>query len=187
MTAQECRRRPCSRNFVTSLGATTMKVDQWVRALPVIAAGLLSACGNLGGSGMPSRTGAPPPSYARPGATIYPDKVYGNTDAYKVEVARHIVQSNLEGTFEGQLPPILPAIVVLRVSVDRDGMLREVFVQRSRDDHASAVALAAIHRAGMLPKPGSLIPGAQDALEFSETFLFNHDYRFQIRSLAGPQ
>lgn len=163
-----------------------MKIVQWVRAAPVIAAGLLSACGNPGKADKPWRT-APQPHSSTGQATVYPDKVCGNTDAYKVEVARHIVQSNLEGTFEGRLPPILPAIVVLRVSVDRDGMLREVVVQRSRNDRASAVALAAIHRAGMLPKPGNLIPGAQDGLEFSETFLFNHDYRFQIRSLAGPQ
>jgi protein TonB len=61
-----------------------------------------------------------------------------------------------------------------------------VEVQRSRDDNASRLAVDSMRRSGPLPRPAKLIAGG-DALTFSETFLFNDQYRFQLRSLAGPQ
>jgi protein TonB len=108
-------------------------------------------------------------------------------EAYKSNVARHIMRNNTEHTFSGRLPPMLPAIVVLRITVDKDGNLTRVIVQRSRDDDASAVALASMERSGPLPKPVDLAMDAEDSLTFLETFLFNADYRFQLRTLAGPQ
>ena len=108
-------------------------------------------------------------------------------DAYKAEVAQHVMRRNSERTFSGRLPPMLPAIVVLNITVDEDGELSEVEVQRSRDDDASAVAVASMRRSGPLPKPARLLAGNMRKLTFSETFLFDHQYRFQLRSLAGPQ
>jgi len=108
-------------------------------------------------------------------------------DAYKAEVAQHVMRRNSGQTFSGRLPPMLPAIVVLNITVDKDGELEDVVVQRSRNDDASKVALASMRRSGPLPKPASLLAANMRALTFSETFLFDHQYRFQLRSLAGPQ
>jgi periplasmic protein TonB len=108
-------------------------------------------------------------------------------DAYKAEVAQHVMRRNSEQTFSGRLPPMLPAIVVLNITVDEDGELEDVAVQRSRDDDASKVAVASMRRSGPLPPPTSLLAGSMRKLTFSETFLFDHQYRFQLRSLAGPQ
>jgi protein TonB len=108
-------------------------------------------------------------------------------DAYKAEVAQHVMRHNSGQTFSGRLPPMLPAIVVLNITVDEDGELQDVAVQRSRDPDASEVALASIRRSGPLPKPAKLLATHMRALTFSETFLFNDQYRFQLRSLAGPQ
>jgi protein TonB len=107
-------------------------------------------------------------------------------DDYKTLVARHVLKHNLEHSYDGTLPPLLPAIVVLQITVDRDGQLQEVEVQRSRDPSASEVALASLRRSAPLPRPQKL---AQQGgkLTFSETFLFADDQRYQIRSLAGPQ
>lgn len=107
--------------------------------------------------------------------------------AYKETVAAHVVRHNPAQVFEGPLPLMLPAIVVLRMKVDREGRLTSVAVQRARDAQAARVALASVARAGRLPAPGALIGRAASSFEFSETFLFDHDYRFQLRSLAGPQ
>ena len=107
--------------------------------------------------------------------------------AYKANVARHIMGRNPEHVFEGQLPPMLPAIVVLNITVDRDGRLTEVQVQRSRDPGASQVALASLRRSGPLPRPDGLVARHADLTTFSETFLFGERYRFQLRTLAGPQ
>lgn len=108
-------------------------------------------------------------------------------DAYKTAVAQHVVAHNPAHTFFGRLPPMLPAIVVLNITVDRTGQVTRVVVQRSRDPDASKVALASLERSGMLPAPQHLIASNMASLTFSETFLFDDAYRFQLRSIAGPQ
>jgi protein TonB len=108
-------------------------------------------------------------------------------DAYKTQVAYHVMRQNPNQTFSGKLPPMLPAIVVLNITVDKDGRVKDVEVQRSRDPDASRVAVDSMRRSGPLPKPAKLLANNADALTFSETFLFNDQYRFQLRSVAGPQ
>lgn len=108
-------------------------------------------------------------------------------DIYKVGVARHILRSNLGYTFDGHLPPMLPAVVVLRLSVDRTGKPTDVLVQRSRDNLATQIAVASIQRSGNFPLPCALIAANLGTVTFSETFLFNGQYQFQLRSLADPQ
>lgn len=110
-----------------------------------------------------------------------------SVDAYKKAAAYRVASANLGSTFEGRLPPMLPAIVVLRISVDKTGTVTDVQVQRSRDANASQIAMASIHRTGNFPFPCGLIKDENGALSFSETFLFNDQYQFQLRSLAGPQ
>jgi protein TonB len=82
---------------------------------------------------------------------------------------------------------MLPAIVVLRITVDDTGRMTDVWVQRSIDDEASRVAVASMRRVGTLPRPLNLATGPGRSLSFSETFLFNDDYRYQIRTLAPIQ
>jgi protein TonB len=108
-------------------------------------------------------------------------------DAYKAEVAQHVMRANPGQTFSGRLPPMLPAIVVVNITVGEDGEMQDVVVQRSRDPSASEVALASMRRTGKLPRPSHLLGANMGALTFSETFLFDDQYRFQLRSLAGPQ
>lgn len=107
-------------------------------------------------------------------------------DAYKKQVAYHVMERNPQQTFSGKLPEMLPAIVVVNVTVDKDGEVKDVQVQRSRDPDASRVAVDSMKRSGPLPRPVKLLANS-DSLTFSETFLFNDQYQFQLRSLAGPQ
>ncbi|MFS2017559.1 TonB family protein [Massilia sp. CT11-108] len=102
-------------------------------------------------------------------------------DDYKTQVAHHVADHNPERAWTGTLPPMLPAIVVLEITVDRDGQLADVAVQRSRNPDASEIALASVRRSSPLPPP----PAGR--LTFSETFLFADSERYQLRSLAGPQ
>ena len=102
-------------------------------------------------------------------------------------MARHIVQRNADRIFSGRLPPMLPAIVVVNITVDGDGQLTDVQVQRARDANAARIALASMLRSGPLPRPHGLLAANSRAMTFSETFLFDWDYRFQLRTLAGPQ
>ena len=107
-------------------------------------------------------------------------------DDYKTRVARHVVERNPERIYAGTLPPMLPAIVVLEITVDRDGQLADVAVQRSRNPDASQIALASVRRSSPLPPPQQLAR-ATGRLTFSETFLFADSERYQLRSLAEPQ
>jgi protein TonB len=120
----------------------------------------------------------------RPSAPTAPTPA--GLDDYKTRVARHVAEHNPDHVYAGTLPPMLPAIVVLEITVDRDGRLADVEVQRSRDPDASEIALTSVRRSSPLPPPQQL---AQDTgrLTFSETFLFADGERYQLRSLAGPQ
>jgi len=145
---------------------------------------VLAACGTS------TPPPAPPPvaqSAAIPQAPVPAPAPTRTLDAYKAVVAHHVMQRNPERIFEGELPPMLPAVVVLNITVDREGQLTDVQVQRSRDQGASEVALASLRRSGPLPPPDGLGPQHADLMTFSETFLFGERYRFQIRTLAGPQ
>lgn len=161
-------------------------------AVPVslcLSALTLAACQLLA----PQRTPAPPPAPAP--LQSAPAAVRGaeapmvklSLDEYKRLVASQIQHDNPDRIFNGRLPPMLPAIVVLGIRVDQDGAVKEVVVQRSRDAEASAIAMSAVKHCGMLPKPRQLLREGGTSLEFSETFLFNEQYRFQLRTLAGVQ
>jgi protein TonB len=159
-------------------------------SLPVLVS--LSACSGPDMAGGPAMVPAPveriDTPYAYPPTPVAPpaDPAPMGLDDYKTQVARHVIEHNPEHNFDGILPPLLPAIVVLRITVDRDGQVQDVFVQRSRDPGASAIALDSLRRSAPLPPPRALAEGP-DGLTFSETFLFADSDRFQLRSLAPPQ
>jgi protein TonB len=151
---------------------------------------LLAACVQQP-TAVPSKIGqagwrAPAPTVAR-GAAPSQHTSFASLEAYKSDVAEQIMRYNGAHTFSGKLPPMLPAVVVLSITVDNDGRMTRVAVQRSRDNDASKVALASMQRTGALPKPLNLANGPGKSLTFSETFLFNSDYRFQLRTLAPTQ
>jgi protein TonB len=160
------------------------RLARW--AFSGLAALLLAACQNPPPHRItvaaPARRVAPPES--KTAATA----IARNIDDYKMQVAGQILAANPAIIFSGRLPPMLPAIVVVDISVNRDGELASVEVKRSRDGEASKVALAAVKRVGApFPKPQHLMLRGHKTLDFSETFLFDHQYHFQLRSLAGPQ
>ncbi|MED5597351.1 hypothetical protein [Janthinobacterium sp. P210006] len=147
-------------------------------AITVLAATvLLSACQH-----------APPPAAQAPPRAQAAIQLAASIDAYKALVAQQIMAANGAYTFSGSLPPMLPAIVVLDLSVGPDGELKSVHVHRSRDSEASAAALAAVRRVPTLfPPAAHLMHSRARTFDFSETFLFNEQYRFQLRTLSGPQ
>ena len=162
-------------------------MNRWAAHVSLgMAALLLAACQKAPPRAPPAPEMAPPhvsaaptvPQRAEPGASI---------DDYKMLVATQIMHTNPALVFSGRLPPMLPAIVVLTISVDQDGALSHVVVQRSRDSEASKVALAAVEHGVPYPKPMHLLRRGHKTLDFSETFLFGDEYHFKLRTLAGPQ
>jgi periplasmic protein TonB len=132
----------------------------------------------------------PPPVTRAPAPAPLPapsSREAANLSDYKIQVAQHIAAANPRLIFYGSLPPMLPAIVVLDFTIDSNGNIGNLRVHRSRDEDASSIAMNAVRQAEPLPRPGSLLRGSHRALAVTETFLFNRDYQFQLRTLAGPQ
>ncbi|MFZ4875916.1 hypothetical protein ACL9RI_12580 [Janthinobacterium sp. Mn2066] len=156
-------------------------------AIPFAIVMALAACQKAPEPAAPAPASAPA-TPSPPVAAPEPEPPADTIAAYKLLVARQIVAANPDSTFDGPLPAMLPAIVVLDLSIGRDGTLKKVRVHRSRDSEASAVALAAVHRVTeAFPPTAQLMRKRDKTLDFSETFLFNERYQFQLRTLSGPQ
>ena len=145
-------------------------------------AALLAACA------APDLDGLPPATAAGPG--VQPAAVAGArptgrardwTD-YKLRAARRIHEASPGETFAGPLPDPLQSIPVLQVHLNRDGSVRDISVLRTprQSPQTLEMAMRAIRRAapfepvGHLPRPW----------QFNETFLYNDDFKFQLRTLV---
>ncbi|MBK1889027.1 TonB family protein [Undibacterium sp. 14-3-2] len=108
-------------------------------------------------------------------------------DAYKAEVAHRISHLHRQQVYSENPQPLLRSVVVVRYSVNADGSLINAQIQRSNKDHETEkTALASLKNSAPLPKPHPQLLRS-GRLEVSETWLFNDDGRFQIRSIALPQ
>ena len=106
---------------------------------------------------------------------------------YKEEIAHRISETSSTKIFVERPQALLRSVIVLKFVVDTNGKLVRSEIARSNRDRASeATALASLRAAAPFPKPGAhLLRNGQ--IELSETWLFNNDGRFQLRSIALPQ
>jgi protein TonB len=108
-------------------------------------------------------------------------------DAYKKHVAEHIHAKNSRERADS-LPPILKSVVVLNISIDRDGKPVHVAVMRSNGHKdVEQIAIRSVHRAGPLPAPSAELLGNRETVSFVETWLFRPDGHYQVRSVAENQ
>ena len=131
---------------------------------------------------------APAPAPAPAPAAAAPDRPGLKTDDYRKEIAYAIVRANADGVFSGKLPPLLRSVVVVQVSIDDRGMPARVTLFRSNGfEELSRSAIAAIYRAAPYPIPGRSLLGGASTFDFTESFLFRADGRFQVRTIAEEQ
>jgi protein TonB len=161
------------------------------RTLAILAAGWLSAC-SLQHNAAPEPAVAPAaptpaaPVGAEPELATPASKAW-TLNGYKKDAALWISNVNRKSLFEGVPPPILKSVVVLLISIDADGQPRQVKVLRSNGyTDLEKIAVQSVHRAAPLPHPNRLIV-RRGGVEYTETWLFRDDGRFQIRTLAEPQ
>ena len=157
-----------------------------------LAALLAGGCGGGGGGGSRPVDVAVPPApvpdaaaIARPRGLPTPgDSAARNLADYKVEVANRLYQGNAAQVFSGTPPHNLRSVVVLSVTLDAAGAVKSVAVFRDNgDDETRNAAVASVHRAAPYPRPArGILRSGQ--VQFTESWLFRDDARFQLRTLA---
>jgi protein TonB len=109
-----------------------------------------------------------------------------NIDDYKKHVAAHVIKVSKHELAES-LPPILKSVVVLDITVDKDGNLSRVALWRSNGyEDLEKIAIESVKRAGKLPAPSPEVLKGQESVRFLETWLFRHDGRYHVRSAVPP-
>lgn len=111
----------------------------------------------------------------------------GTFDGYKRDLAQRISQVNSTKVYAGRPQALLRSVVVVKYVVDaRGNLVRSEILRSNRDRTTESIALASVKSTAPFPKP---LPHLlrQGRLEISETWLFNSDGRFQLRTIAEPQ
>jgi protein TonB len=160
---------------------------------------ILLAVGVLGGCAAPSSNGPREPSIGLIGPTgpttevekveTRPDgtSVAGTFEGYKRDLAQRITQVNSTKVYTGRPQALLRSVVVVKYVVDSHGQLvRSELLRSNRDSATEATALTSLRNTAPFPKP---LPHllSHGRLEIAETWLFNSDGRFQLRTIAEPQ
>lgn len=163
-------------------------MDRRLLALGATCSVLVAGCSAPPPERAPERpqAGAPqatPPSPAASIQFIPPLTI----DGYKKALAERVARASPD-IFEEPMPEVLKSIVVLDITIDRDGGLARVAVRRSNGYKAlENLAMDSVRRAAPFPAPGWLVRRADGSVNFLETFLFRDDGRFQIRSLVAAR
>ena len=106
---------------------------------------------------------------------------------YKEDIAHRISETSSTKVYVERPQALLRSVIVLKFVIDANGKLVRSDIARSnRDGAAESTALASLRAAAPFPKPpANLLQNGR--IELSETWLFNNDGRFQLRSIAQPQ
>ena len=108
-------------------------------------------------------------------------------ESWKVRAAEHIYEANRKDLFEGRPEHLLRAVIVVELTVDRQGKVTNSKIMRSpRIGALDIAALRSLRVASPLPAPPASTL-SRGALVYQETWLFRKDGRFQLRTLALPQ
>lgn len=155
-----------------------MRCTEAFRVARLAAAAALAACSS---SPPPPPSAAPGPGPAQPVPGVARIDSHRSHTALRLYAAKRIVDANPGRTYAGPVPDVLLAIPVLEVELHGDGSIRRIDVLRPPRQALDTTQLAidAVRRAApfgdvsRLPRPW----------KFSETFLFDDERRFKLRSL----
>ncbi len=155
------------------------------RVALLLAVAVLAAC-----SSVPLESTAPAPRGAEAGwvdSTTSMHSTAASLAGYKHDLAHWIARSNPGQVFAGRPQALLRSVVVVKYQVDANGrLLRSTILRSNRDQATESTALTTLRRAAPFPKPAAhLLRHGQ--VEVLETWLFNNDGRFQLRTIAEPQ
>lgn len=106
---------------------------------------------------------------------------------YKRVLADRIASTNSVHMYVGRPQALLRSVIVIKFQIDADGQLVRSEIMRSNRDRANeTVAQSSLKAAGPFPKPAAHLL-KHGKVEVMESWLFNTDGRFQLRTTAEPQ
>lgn len=156
--------------------------------LTAVAAAIVSACRTAPESAAPATSPAPEPSgvigpiSATQGSAR--NSLAPNPKAYRQDAASHVYGLNAERIYKGRMPPLLYAIGVLNVEIDRVGRVTRLDWLRA-PRHAPEV-MAEIERfvrsASPFPQPTRL-----GKVVYTDTWLWHKSGKFQLDTLTEGQ
>ena len=108
-------------------------------------------------------------------------------NAYKRDLAQHISKMNVSSIYKERPQAFLRSVIVLKFVINADGkLLRSEIIRTNHDKGTENIALSSLSKASPFPKPMSHLLNNRK-LDVTETWLFNTDGRFQLRTIALPQ
>lgn len=127
-------------------------------------------------------TAAATPEAAVSGATTYAE--YGH------EVAMLLHDANRQAVFDGRPPNPLRAVIVVYVEVNGGGQLKRLELYRApvhTPELVDEVERAWRRLGPQLPRPLPALMNGDERIAFTQTWLFDDDGRFRLRTLSKPQ
>ena len=135
----------------------------------------------------------PPPPAPAPVVTKAPEPVeepprlvsHASTPKdYRRDAAAHLYERMRDRIYKGKMPPLLHAVGVLQVDIDRRGAVTDVRWMRA-PDHAPAV-MAEIERSVRAAAPYPA-PTRMGGVTYTDTWLWHKTGRFQLDTLSEGQ
>jgi len=167
-----------------------------VSSIVVVVAG----CGSAPQS--PPATAAPAASVSAPSAApATPPAALGSStgagprlaardpalEQWKRQAAERIHSANASQLFEGRPHHLLQGVIVVDVTVDRNGKVTRSKIVRSPGiARLNGMVQASLKTASPLPAPPPALVKT-GAITYSETWLFTNDSKWRLRTLTLPQ
>lgn len=180
----------------TQTGSTFEHAPQrWLAYVCLAGATLLAACASPKPGPSPASMPETPlvasaPTVAAPAPVAvlvpHPDIVSeaGNERDYRRDGARHLYQHNKSRIFKGQLPPLVYAVGVLQIDIDRMGQVRKLYWARP-PTHAPEVVKEierTVYAAAPFPAPVRL-----GGVTYTDIWLWDRSGNFQLDTLTEGQ
>ncbi|MET1114805.1 MAG: hypothetical protein ABWY08_07610 [Comamonas sp.] len=143
-------------------------------------ASLLPACKS------PPLAPEPGPGAAHQGASAGqpPSSDAATPRAYRQDGAKHLYARNAQRIYHGQLPPVLYAVGVLEIDIDRQGRVQRLNWMRA-PRHAPEV-IAEIERTVRAAAPYP-VPARLGKVTYIDTWLWDKSGKFQLDTLTEGQ
>jgi len=159
---------------------------RWIQVLAALCA-LLAGCAAPGpGDGKVAKAFHSMPEASVP---LAPPSVATTLAEYQREVAGLLQTANRGMVFQGPPPNPLRAVIVMRAEIDVLGEARRLDLVRApwHDPWLAELVAQTMRQAEPLPRPSMKLLKGASSVTITETWLFDYEGRFRLRSLSLPQ